>query len=215
MRDNEKHDFAKLMTTTMAVYEKTVNNSDVISLWWNALSEHELHDVRNAFSIHIKQGEFVPKPANILSILNLLHPDGHPSADEAWAMVPKDEAVSVVMTEEMLEAWGIAKSLLDLGDMIAARMAFKSAYMRLVDSNRNAGIKIKWVPSLGHDKRGREACILEAVRLGRIGTDHAKRLGMTVDTPMELEEKTNISVEQARTNLAKIKAMVTLKSTEE
>jgi len=93
-------------------------------------------------------------------------------------------------------------------------MAFKSAYDRIVDANRNAGIKIKWVPSLGHDKRGREACILEAVRLGRLGTDHAKSLGVNVDTPMELEVKTSVSPEQVRTNLAKIKAMLSLKPIE-
>jgi len=81
--------------------------------------------VRNAFSIHIKQEEFAPRPAHVLSILNALRPDGRPSADEAWATVPKDEAASVVMTEEMSEALGIAKTLLDAKDPICGAYGFQ------------------------------------------------------------------------------------------
>jgi len=210
MRDNDKQSFIKLMVATMAVYDKPAN-SDVIGIWWNALSEHEFPDVRDAFSAHIKRGEFAPRPASIISILNEMRPDGRPIADEAWAMIPRDEDASVVMTEEMAEALNVARPLLDTGDQIAARMAFKAAYERLTEANRNAGIKPKWFPSLGHDRQGRDAAINEAVRLGRLGSEHAKSLAVNQDTLMALEDKSGVSMEQAKANIAKIKAMLTSK----
>jgi hypothetical protein len=210
VRDTDKQNFAKLMTATMAVYEKTVN-PDVIGIWWNALCAYEFDDVKNAFSAHIKRGEFAPRPASIIAILDTLHPDGRLSADEAWAMIPRDEASSVVMTDEMAEAFGIAKPLLDARDQIAARMAFKSAYERIVEAHRVAGIAPKWFPSLGHDKAGRDMVISEAVRMGRLGVEHAKLLAVNNETLLALGDK-SFSVDQAKANIAKIKAMLQSKS---
>ena len=112
----------------------------------------------------------------VKNVIERINPDGRPGADEAWAMIPRDEATSVVMTEEMAEAMGIAQPLLDEGDQVAARMAFKAAYDRITDANKRSGIKPKWFPSLGHDKNGREAVLVEAVRLGRIDEGHAVML---------------------------------------
>lgn len=112
----------------------------------------------------------------IKSAIERINPDGRPGADEAWAMIPRDEFTSAVMTEEMAEALHIAQPLLDEGDQVAARMAFKEAYARIVDANKRNGIKPKWFPSLGHDKEGREVVLVEAVRLGRLGVEHAAKL---------------------------------------
>ena len=49
--------------------------------------------------------------------------DGRPDPEEAWAMLPKDEGSSVVWTEEMAQAFGIAYPLMRSGEMIPARMA--------------------------------------------------------------------------------------------
>ena len=51
--------------------------------------------------------------------------DGRPGVEEAWAMLPLDEAQSVVWSAEMAEAFGVARGLIDDGDRVAARMAFK------------------------------------------------------------------------------------------
>jgi hypothetical protein len=188
-----------------------VVNPEVISVWWNALDEYEFAYVREAFAIHIKKGEFAPRPAHILAILDVLQPDGRPSADEAWAMIPKDEAKSVVWTDEMAEAMGIAQPLINQGDNIAARMAFKSAYERIVESNRASGIKPKWLASLGQDKAGRDPVLEEAVRLGRLDAEHVKTLVVSAGTLIELEMKPNRSPE-ARRSLAIIKNMINEKS---
>ena len=95
--------------------------------------------------------------------------DGRPGVEEAWAMLPQDEDSSVVWTDEMAQAWGIAYPLLADGDRIAARMAFKDAYSRIVTKAREEMKPAKWLPSYGHNRDGRAAAVADAVRLGRIG----------------------------------------------
>jgi hypothetical protein len=111
--------------------------------------------------------------AAIVEKIEQLNPDGRPGADEAWAMIPMDEYTSAVMTQEMAEALHIAQPLMDAGDKIAARMSFKEAYGRIMDTNKRNGVKPTWFPSLGQDKEGRDTVLAEAVRLGRLSADHA------------------------------------------
>lgn len=112
----------------------------------------------------------------IIKKIESIQPNGRPSSDEAWAMIPRDESASVVMTEEMAEALHIAQPLLDEGDQVAARMAFKEAYTRIIEANKRKGVAVKWFPSLGHDKAGREAVLTEAARLGRLSESHVAGL---------------------------------------
>lgn len=99
--------------------------------------------------------------------------DGRPGPDEAWAMVPKDEATTVVWTDEMREAYGRVSVLLQ-DDAIGARMAFREAYTRLVSEARSNNQPAKWIASIGHDARSRDVVMLDAVSKGRISFEHAK-----------------------------------------
>ena len=103
--------------------------------------------------------------------------DGRPGPEEAWAMMPRDEAQSVVWTVEMAEAFGVAGPLLEAGDRVAARMAFKEAYTKIVSSARDARRPIRWMPSLGHDRHGRDAALAAAISAGRITRNFALELG--------------------------------------
>lgn len=94
--------------------------------------------------------------------------DGRPGVEVAWAMVPRSEADTAVVTTEMLAALQTAQPLLDEGDEIAARMAFKEAYKALVERSRAAGEPVQWQASVGWDQRGRTAPLADAVRLGRL-----------------------------------------------
>lgn len=105
--------------------------------------------------------------------------DGRPGPEEAWAMIPTDEAGSVVWTEEMAAAFGIALPLLQAGDKIAARMAFREAYARMVGEARDARKPVRWSPSLGHDAKGRDAALSAAITAGRLSGEHALGLGYT------------------------------------
>lgn len=79
--------------------------------------------------------------------------DGRPSANEAWgiALSAFDEAVTVVTNEEISEAMAAARPVMNEGDEVGARMAFRDCYDRVIRRNRMAGIAPKWYPSLGHD----------------------------------------------------------------
>ncbi|MHB1750706.1 MAG: hypothetical protein ACYCR3_11400 [Acidithiobacillus sp.] len=112
-----------------------------------------------------------------LTVAEILHrlDDGRPGAEEAWAMLPKSEAESVVWTEEMARAYGVAAMLRD-HDEIAARMAFREAYLAAVSMARAERKAPKWTPSLGRDPEGRTAVLRDAVEKGRLKRDHVLRL---------------------------------------
>lgn len=95
--------------------------------------------------------------------------DGRPSVEEAWSMlatVLHDEGATVVWTDEMQDAYRVARSLSD--DRVAARMAFKDKYLAALAAAREA--------------QRREA-IEAAVAVGRLTHDEAARLMPAVPTP--------------------------------
>lgn len=112
-----------------------------------------------------------PTVADIIARID----DGRPGVEEAWAMIPKDESASVVWSDEMAGAYAVARSLID-EDEVAARMAFKESYQRLVADARAERRPAKWSPSLGHDPRGRQQALQDAVERGRLSQDHAQAL---------------------------------------
>ncbi len=110
--------------------------------------------------------------ADILSRL----PCQHPGVEEAWAIavtVMGNENATVVWTDEIREAYGVAAALAD--DLVAARMAFKEAYLARVGEARASGKLVSWSASLGWDKQQREVAIREAFERGRLMYDAAKR----------------------------------------
>lgn len=96
--------------------------------------------------------------------------DGRPGKDEAWAiaMTTNDEYETVVLTDEIQLALAAAKPVLDAGDKIGARMAFISAYERLVSSAREEHKDVNWHVSVGFDANRRVEAITKAVQMQRI-----------------------------------------------
>lgn len=94
--------------------------------------------------------------------------DGRPGVEQAWAMIPYDEDTSVVWTEEMAQAHGIAAPLLRDGDRIGARMAFKESYAKFVADARDRSEPPKWTPSFGENPSGRQMALIDAVRAKRM-----------------------------------------------
>lgn len=113
--------------------------------------------------------------------------DGRPGPEEAWALIPKDESQSAVWTDEMAQAFGVALPLIDGGEIIPARMAFKEAYLRMVAAARDDRTPVNWVVTLGHDKAGRERALESAVSMGRIGHDYAKQFVPELPSPAGLK----------------------------
>jgi hypothetical protein len=114
-------------------------------------------------------------PLRVKEILLRLE-DGRPTADEAWAQIPRDERTSVVWTEEMAHAWGAVLPLLDSGDVIGAQNVFRELYTRCVLDARLRHEPARWTPSLGSDVAGRQPVLLAAVESGRMSAAHADQL---------------------------------------
>lgn len=142
------------------------------------LSGFPAEAILSALSRCRKELRTFPTVADILARIE----DGRPGVEEAWAMIPKDERDSVVWTGEMSEAFGAIRVLLD-SDAVAARMAFKEAYLKLLADARATRKPAKWSVSLGFDKRGREAALRDAVVKGRLSLDYVQ----AVDPEFQLE----------------------------
>lgn len=104
--------------------------------------------------------------------------DGHLGSEEAWALCPDGEGDTVVWTDEIATAYDACKRLLDGGDAVAARMAFRECYSRRVQESRAARRQARWWVSLGHDSAGRFDALRQAVSLGRITSDEAAKHGL-------------------------------------
>lgn len=150
-----------------------VLSSGAMRMCIDALSKHPIDLLLEAISRHVKTGRFAPAPRDIIEILNT--GGNHLSADEAWAIVPKSEAETVVWTNEMADAFAIAYPLIDDGDMIGARMAFRSAYERICENSRMMQLPVRWKVCLGYDKARVEPAVTKAVQQCRISQDHAKK----------------------------------------
>lgn len=97
---------------------------------------------------------------------NLHAADGRPGKDEAWsiALSASDEYETVVLTAEIRHAMSASTPILQAGDKVGARMAFMSAYERLVAFARAEDRPAKWEVSLGYDSARRMVAIESAVR---------------------------------------------------
>lgn len=146
------------------------------AMFFRAVAAYPLATVQQAFDAHVKdaqRGRFPPLPADVIAQIDgQAAADGRPGADEAWATALKarDEAASLVWTEETAQAWSLARTVLQLGDEVGARMAFREAYNRLVDDARRQCRPIEWVASLGFDPAGRAAAI-EAAQVAGLLAD--------------------------------------------
>ncbi|WP_157991427.1 hypothetical protein [Caldimonas tepidiphila] len=173
MRDADMKEFFALLDDVAGFYEKPLSPTQK-AMYFRALAEFPLAEVRAGFDAHFrcdKHGDFMPKPNRIRAhITGLVAEDRRPGAEEAWAVAigAADESKTLVWTAEMAEAWGVCRAVFASGDEIGARMAFREAYIRLVDEARRARRPAAWVTSLGHDAQQRSAAIDKAVELGRL-----------------------------------------------
>lgn len=112
-------------------------------------------------------------------------PSQHPGVEQAWALISKvmnNEQVSICWTDEMREAYGSAAPLAD--DMVAARMAFKETYSKLISEARASRQLPAWSVSLGYDVLMREECVREAAQKNLISQVTAAKL-LAYDPPTD------------------------------
>ena len=100
---------------------------------------------------------------------------GRLAPNEAWSLALKalDERETVVWPKEAEEAWVAASPVAAAGDMVGARMAFLSAYERLVRNAREARELPQMRVSIGWDEELRRKAIDKALNLGHITPEQA------------------------------------------
>lgn len=189
--------FGGLLDSVCAMLSKGtyVPNAENTAMWFRALAKYDIDTVQAAFDAHVNdttRGRYVPNPADILAQIEAeIAADGRPGAEEAWSTcVPgRDEQLTVVWTDEMRQAWGIALPVLRMGDEVGARMAFRQAYERLVAEARVARTPVRWHESPGFDAKQRAKAIEEAIRLKRLtSSDSAIALPAPEDAEQRLLE---------------------------
>jgi hypothetical protein len=177
MQPTDKAAFAAVLIKTWRFYDKTPDREQLAD-WFDLLAEVSLAAVATAFKQHLadpKHGSFIPKPADIFRhVPTVMGDDGHPGADEAWGLLVRlirDERETGVLTEEMRAAWATCQPILDLGDEVGARMAFRETYSRHLEKTRKIGVSARWTVTLGTDPALRQTRLTEAVQARRIGMD--------------------------------------------
>lgn len=167
MRTDDLPQFAKLLADVLAGYGKPLPEKAEIGIWFNQLAPFPAETIRKAFEAYrIERPDFAPAPNGIVARCKLL--DGRPDENEAWAvaLTSQDEAETVVWTDEMAGAFNLARPLLETGDEIGARMAFKDAYKRLVGDARALNKPANWSVSAGWDASRRQIAVQKAVVAG-------------------------------------------------
>lgn len=167
--------FVAILGDVMGLYPQAKPLTEgQVAMFFRALAAYPLAAVRAGFDAHVKdpqRGRFAPVPADVIAqIVGRAANDGRPGPEEAWAiaLLSVDETGTVVWTQEIARAMQIARPVLDAGDEVGGRMAFREAYQRLVDEARAAGHPPVWEASEGWDAQRRAVAITEAVELGRL-----------------------------------------------
>lgn len=199
--------FVQMLDAVYALHGKSLN-AEAKALFFRALSQFPLGMVRAAMDAHVRdpnRGQFPPKPADLMAqIVGQSNDDGRPGPDEAWAiaLTSRDESETVVWTREMAAAFDICRPVLDGGDEVGARMAFKDAYNRLVTEARRDGNPVAWSASLGWDIEKREVALHTAVTRNQLPAPAAAAL-----LPAPATDD-GYSPEKAAENLAKLRQMM-------
>lgn len=156
----------RLLIDAAAYYGRELTES-VLTRYLELLGDVPAEIVDQAIRAHQldpERGRFFPLVADIRA---KIPGEKRLSADEAWALCLKslDEWATVVVSDVIMAARAIALPILDDGDKIGARMAFREAYDRIL---ADRGGQQGWYISLGYDKTSREEVALEAVQAGMI-----------------------------------------------
>lgn len=153
--------------------------SDVaVTVLTRELERYPEADVRAALHRCTREA---PRNLTLAEITSRL-PGAHLLADEAWAIASQayDEEASMVWTLAISEAFGVVRGL---PDRVAARMAFKAAYDRIIAALPPG--PAEWRASLGTDSARRGIAVREGIDAGRLlPADRHRLLGGAPERPL-------------------------------
>lgn len=210
MTNDEMKRVLEMVNQCREVLDKPKLTSAAQDVYVRVLVDHEFRRVHDALSAHIadpESGKWSPTPSHIIAQMEKRNPEPQwPSADEAWAIAQTamHEDQSLVWTDEIAQAWGIAREVMP--DRTGARMAFKAAYDRLIAETKAKGCPPKWIVSPGSDVRLRAQALEQAVQMQRITHDHAQKFL----PPPELTKEEKSSAAVAQKYIAELRAKLSM-----
>jgi hypothetical protein len=164
-----KNDFGEfceawLLAQELGANGKVYSKSAMVELF-EMLVAYPLDEIKRALRKHRFDNKFAPILHDILAILGQDKPQ-HIPADEAWAIALQsmDEAETVIVTDQILQARTVAWGIYAENDLVGARMAFRAAYERAIQTAPQP----VWRVSLGHDKQRRADALTKAVERGQL-----------------------------------------------
>lgn len=170
---------------------------------FEALEQYPLEAIKSGLRLNSQRNKFAPTVADIVEIISDHMHSKHIGPEEAWAIALEsfDEYATVVLTQEILEARVIASDIYHDGDKVAARMAFKEVYSRIIKTANQP----MWSVSEGFDPARRSDAVIAAVQQGRlsVGTDSKYRLDEPTVTVAGL-------IENAHTRTGKVSPLAEL-----
>ncbi|WP_447875170.1 hypothetical protein [Serratia fonticola] len=136
------------------------------------------------------------------AIIERLEGSKRVTANEAWAIAlpAQDETNTVVWTAEIAQAWNIAQPIMQEGDKVGARMAFISAYERLMQADT---VTTKWLVSEGWDTELRTRAVENAVSSGLLPAPQASKY---LPAPVSLLGAPAVPSDRRQAMLSKIQA---------
>ncbi|MFG6139482.1 hypothetical protein [Halomonas sp. B23F22_10] len=113
--------------------------------------------------------------------------NAHLTPNEAWSVVleAQDEQRTILWTDEIAAAAGVARPILDEGDKVGARMAFIAAYEREVTNAKTEGRAPRWWPSLGDNKELRREAIEKGIEKGLLPAPKVEHLLPAPERPQD------------------------------
>jgi hypothetical protein len=209
MRENDFDEFAALLQAAFDVLGKTpaakVVSPTAQALFFQALAEYPMPQVRAALAAHVKRGKFTPTPADVVEHIEAsTNGDGRPGPEEAWAiaLASQDERDTVVWTSETAQAWQLARQVMETSGPITARKTFTETYTRLIAAARAQRRPVAWSAHLGWDKAQQGLVLQRAVDQGLLPAPSVAGLLPAPEVP-----DSALSLE-GRAQLAKVKQML-------
>lgn len=227
MKNTDKPKFVEILTGCASVFRHQLDDAG-FAVFWSILAEFELTQVVNAFEQHLRESKFFPTPAEIINLIPGSKAKQHLSGPEAWSVAVKlqDETDTVIVTQQILEAWGVAYKVLCTGDKYGARTAFISAYDRADKSQVP-----KWTVSPGTHVHLRHDRVKQSVLAGMLlesyleqypcqesSVDANQLLQLAVDNTLRIAsqngrvlaslDEAETQIEKAKVNITKIKNML-------
>lgn len=196
MVERDLEAFCYLLDDVWGMYPQAKVPSDgQKAMFFRALSDLTIAQVRAGFDAHVRnaqRGRFAPLPADVIAqVEGHASRDTRPGPEEAWsiALQARDEDKTLVWTDEIAQAWGIAGEVRRLGDEVGARMAFKESYARLVAEARAAGKPAHWSATLGLNATERDQVLQQAHDRGLLPKPERMRELMAPENAMSFSNR--------------------------